>query len=51
MRFITQLKIEFLLPFTGCTKVLGKIPVNAFNSVTFYHFLLPSVEQLIECII
>ena len=24
--FITQFKIEFLLPFTGCTKALGKIP-------------------------
>ena len=24
--FITQYKIEFLLPFTGCRKVLGKMP-------------------------
>ena len=23
---ITQFKIEFLLPFTGCRKVLGKMP-------------------------
>ena len=26
LSFITQFKIEFLLPFTGCRKVLGKIP-------------------------
>ena len=24
LSFITQFKIEFLLPFTGCRKVLGK---------------------------
>ena len=24
--FITQFKIKFLLPFTGCRKVLGKMP-------------------------
>ena len=27
LSFITQFKIEFLLPFTGCRKVLGKMPV------------------------
>ena len=26
LSFITQFKIEFLLLFTGCTKVLGKMP-------------------------
>ena len=26
LSFITQLKIEFSLPLTGCRKVLGKIP-------------------------
>ena len=26
LSFITQFKIEFLLLFTGCRKVLGKIP-------------------------
>ena len=26
LSFITQFKIEFLLPFTGCRKVLGKMP-------------------------
>ena len=26
MKIITQFKIEFLLPFTGCRKVLGKMP-------------------------
>ena len=25
-RFITQIKIEILLPFTGCSKVLEKMP-------------------------
>ena len=28
--FITQLKIEFLLPFTGCRKVLEKMPEYVF---------------------
>ena len=34
LSFITQFKIEFLLPFTGCRKVLGKMPVyiNIFAS-------------------
>ena len=26
LNFITQFKIEFLLSFSGCRKVLGKIP-------------------------
>ena len=26
LSFITQLKIEVLLPFTGCRKVLEKVP-------------------------
>ena len=28
LSFIIQFKIEFLLPFTGCRKVLGKMPEN-----------------------
>ena len=28
LNFITQFKIEFLLPITGCRKVLGKMPVK-----------------------
>ena len=28
LSFTTQFKIEFLLPFTGCRKVLGKMPAN-----------------------
>ena len=28
LNFITQFKIEFLLQFTGCIKVLGKMPVQ-----------------------
>ena len=32
LSFITQFKIEFLLPFNGCRKVLGKMPVYySFN--------------------
>ena len=30
LSFITQFKIEFLLPFTGCRKVLRKMPVCVF---------------------
>ena len=26
LSFITQFKIEFLLPFSSCKKVLGKMP-------------------------
>ena len=28
LSFITQFKIEFLLPFTSCRKELGKMPAN-----------------------
>ena len=31
LNFITQFKIEFLLPFTGFTKVLGKMPAVGFS--------------------
>ena len=30
MKRLTQFKIEFLRPFTGCRKVLGKIPVEKY---------------------
>ena len=26
LNLITEFKLEFLLPFTGCRKVLGKMP-------------------------
>ena len=29
LNFIPKFKIKFLLPFTSCRKVLGKMPVNA----------------------
>ena len=29
LSFINQFKIEFLLPFTGCRKVLGKMPESS----------------------
>ena len=31
LSFITQFKIEFLLPLTGCRKVLGKMPENGIS--------------------
>ena len=35
LNFITLFKIEFLLPFTGCKKVLGKMPVkDAIQNLT-----------------
>ena len=30
---MTQFKIEFLLPFSGCRKVLGKMPVGKLFDV------------------
>ena len=33
LSFITQFKIEFLLPFTSCRKVLGKKP-GGLNIIT-----------------
>ena len=32
LSFITQVKIEFSRPFTGCRKVLRKMPVYGFCS-------------------
>ena len=37
-RFITQFKIEFLLPFTSCREVLVKIPDWVVGSATLCHF-------------
>ena len=34
LSFITQLKIEFLLQFTGCRKVHGKMPVRKLFDVS-----------------
>ena len=30
---ITQFKIEFLLLFTGCRKVLGKVPATLWQKI------------------
>ena len=38
LSFITQFKIEFLLPFTGCRKALGKMPADEQN-------IFPSAEN------
>ena len=35
MSFITQFKIEFLLPFNGCRKVLGKMPAPHTQAHSF----------------
>ena len=35
LSFITQLRIEFLLPFTSCRKVLGKMPEFRFIFESF----------------
>ena len=41
LSFITQLKIEFLLPFTGCRKVLGKMPGMQILVVLFHDVCRP----------
>ena len=38
LSFITQFKIEFLLPFTDCRKVLGKMSAGEQN-------IFPSAEN------
>ena len=45
LNFITQFKIEFLLLFTGCRKVPGKMPVmhvTCSNYGIVLHFALSS---------
>ena len=36
LSFITQFKIAFLLPFTGCRKVLGKMPLYRILAAFIY---------------
>ena len=40
LSFIIHFKIEFLLPFTGCGKVLGKMPEKVLTLVLspFIHY-------------
>ena len=38
LSFFTQFKIEFLLPFTGCRKVFGKMPDNEVKQYENYIF-------------
>ena len=33
LSFVTQFKVEVLLPFTGCRKVLGKMPFSKLFDV------------------
>ena len=39
LSFITQSKIEFLLPFTDCRKVLGKIPDHTDTLTVTYKYI------------
>ena len=42
LRFTTQFKIEFLLPFSSCRKVLGKIPekkLEMFSNITSWDII------------
>ena len=41
LSFITQFKLEFLLPFTSCRKVLGKMP-----EIITINFLLANGDLL-----
>ena len=40
LSFITQFKIEFLLLFTGCRKVLGKMPYYVSKDQGFFRMEL-----------
>ena len=40
LSFITQFKIEFLLPFNGCRKVLRKMPEHIFCLFMHVHYIL-----------
>ena len=39
LSFITQFKVQFLVPFTGYKKVLGKMPDSTLKSPLKEHFL------------
>ena len=40
LNFLTQFKIEFLLPFTDCRTVLGKISAYKARIAIFYQFTI-----------
>ena len=40
LSFITQFNFEFLLPFTSCREVLGKMPEHNLNILTIYGKML-----------
>ena len=44
IEFITQFKTEFLLPFTGCRKVLGKKPEGRPHENDYCLFLNTKVN-------
>ena len=46
LSFITQFKIEFLLPLTRCRRKLGKMAVMIVSPCTLYETLIPKVLKL-----
>ena len=47
LSFTTQSKIEFLLLFTGCRKVLGKMPAHtSCSTVWLYQLLLKTLYMI-----
>ena len=48
LRFITQFKIEFLLPFIGCRKLLGKITILKITSLIWDFFQM--AISLLACV-
>ena len=48
LNFLTQLKIEFLLPFTGCRKVLGKMPGSVERSISTTFLFSPPLFPLLD---
>ena len=49
LSFITQFKIEFLLLFTGCRKVLGKMPVDCCSLHTIAKVQWQFIGKLSYC--
>ena len=48
LSFITQFKIEFLLPFTGCRKLLGKMPDKNVTYIYIYIYIyISSISSIL----
>ena len=46
LSFITQFKTEFLLPFTGCRKLIGKMPAFTTHRKTVCQFCAASIQSV-----